>query len=89
MVFDYPTFFWGPSAYAHAMCTKPFLLLLLKGLGTRLRTPLLGLASSSLEDLKANCQPFSIAYHLNFVYNINQLGELHDALQIVTREDKL
>ena len=30
-----PHTFWGPLAHAHAMCTRPFLLLLLNGLGTR------------------------------------------------------
>ena len=29
-------FFWGPPAHAPAMCTRPFLLILLKGMGTRL-----------------------------------------------------
>ena len=29
----YPTFFWA-LAHVHAMCTRIFLLLLLKGLGT-------------------------------------------------------
>ena len=35
-VSDYHTFFWGPLAHAHAMCTRPSHLLLLKGLGMRL-----------------------------------------------------
>ena len=36
IVSDYPTFLGGPLAHACAVCTRPFLLLLLKGLGTRL-----------------------------------------------------
>ena len=31
-----PHFFWGPPVHARALCTRPFLLLLLKGLDTRL-----------------------------------------------------
>ena len=31
-----PPHFSGAPAHAHVMCTRPFLLLLLKGLGTRL-----------------------------------------------------
>ena len=37
--------------------------------------PVPGLASSSLEDLKANCQLFNVAYHPIFVCNIKQLRE--------------
>ena len=34
-----PHIFLGSPAHAHALCTRPFLLLLYKGLGTRLLLP--------------------------------------------------
>ena len=60
IVSAYPTFFWGPPAHARAMCTRSFLLLLLKGLGTRLKKviPLLTRTLSAVCPTTDRFQPY-------------------------------